>query len=238
MKKKKENKETFTEVFDVEKDGKEKTLIVESQEKESKEDKPIKKNQLNKEKKVFLGIVIVMISMLAFFGIFYFVINSPQYREYKGVEFQLVKEGKLLFYRTFIPIIYNDKPANYNFYLRTDPNIQKLVEFNSSNISLKKIVVINQQGNFSCNGYGAIAIANLANLYKIIGANVITDPNATCDSQSRYNYINIIKGEKTKVNVYGKDNECFEIQVKDCEILKGTEKLMLEIFVEFNKEED
>lgn len=231
MKKKEESKKTFTEVFDIEKNGKEETLVIEAQE----ENKPIKKDQLKKEKNLFVGIVLVMMSILVFFGIFYFVVNSSQYRNYKGVEFQLIKEGNLLFYKTYVPVIYNNKPVNYSFYLRIDPYTQKFVEFNSSNISLRKIVVINQQGNFSCSGDGVISMANLANLYKVIGAKVLSDPNATCDSQSRYNYINIVKGEKTKVNVYGQNNECFEIQVKDCEILKGTEKLMLETFVELNK---
>lgn len=235
MKKKKEQtKEKFTEVFELEKDGKKKTLVVEAEEKNM----PTPKDQLKKEKKIFKGIIVVMLLISLFFGVFYWVISSSQFRDYKGIEFQLTKEGSLLFYKTAIPVIYNNKPVDYNFYLRIDPNIQKFVEFNSSDIELKKIVVLNKEGDFGCEGDGIIALANLANVFKAIGANVITDPNATCDAQSRYNYINVIKGDKTKINVYGQDNECFEIQVKDCEILKATEKLMLETFVEYNKQEE
>ncbi len=238
MGKKKQNKgktkEEFKEVFELEKDGKSKTLVVEGKEESS----PIPKDQIKKEKKMFKGLILTMVIILLFFGAFYWVVTSSQFRDYKGIEFQLIKEGSLLFYKTAIPVVYNNKPANYNFYLRIDPNLQKFVEFNSSDIELKKIVVINKKEDFVCEGDGIIALANLANLYKAIGANVITDPNATCDNQSRYNYINIVKGDKTKINVYGEDNECFEIQVKDCEILKATEKLMLETFVEYTKKEE
>jgi hypothetical protein len=166
---------------------------------------------------------------------FYWIVTSSKVRNYKGVEFEVQKEGDIFLYKTSIPTVYNGKETRYNFYLRTDPNLLRRVKFNAPNLSIKPIVVINFDENLTCNGYGSIALTNLANQYKVAETKVISDPEASCDPEGRYNYVSIIAGDETKVSVYGINNECFEVQVKDCEVLRATEKLMLENFVEINK---
>ena len=84
-KKKKTSKkgEKFSEIFEVEKDGKEK--IVETHGFE--EEKPDSKDQLKKEKKIFLGIILTMIGFVAFFAATYFISDSFNHFTVEGVKF-------------------------------------------------------------------------------------------------------------------------------------------------------
>jgi hypothetical protein len=232
----KDNQESFSEVFDLEKEGKEKTIVVESTE-EHKESKP-SKEQLKKQKKVLIGVFITMFCLIAMLVIFYSLVRYSKTIDYKGVKFEQVKEGNLMLYQTAIPYLYKGKIVPYNFYLRKDPRTQEKIEFNDTGIGLRKILVINGSSkDINCAGDGVIAVANLVKLYEVMGAKVIKDENATCDNESRYDYVNIVKGNKTRVISYGDNQDCFTIEVKDCEVLMGVEKFMLESFVEFNKEE-
>ena len=93
-------------------------------------------------------------------------------------------------------------------------------------------MVINQTSNFNCNGDGIIGVANLLKLYNVLGVDVISDQNATCDSKERYVFLNIKDGNETKIEQTGKT--CYEIQVNSCDILSATERFMLETFIEAN----
>jgi len=68
-----------------------------------------------------------------------------------------------------------------------------------------------------------------------MGADIKDDSNAnesniTCDEQGRYNYINIKKGDETKIEKIGP--ACYEMTFSDCEILEVTERYMLKMFVQ------
>ena len=190
------------------------------------------KNQLEQEKKQLrnvllgLGIFVVLIIAVVFF------INSIKSFEYKNTKWDIVKEGDLIFYNTKIAL-FNENGEhyqNYNFFLRNDPRKSK-VDFNGE-LEIKKLAVINSEEEFNCNGDGIIAIANLRQLYDILGTKVIRDENATCDSEGKYMYIYLKSGDKTKVEQT--DSTCYDIIINDCEILEGTEKFMVETFAKIN----
>ena len=145
----------------------------------------------------------------------------------------MIKEGQITLYQTTFPF-YKDgeKIADYNFYLRTSPNELKDVPFNG-NLTIKKNVVFNPNDELNCDGDGIIAVANIVqNLYGYLNATVIRDENATCDSLGRYSLINIKTANSTGINQTG--NSCYDINVANCEILKATERYMLEGFVKIN----
>ena len=119
---------------------------------------------------------------------------------------------------------------NYNFFLRNDPRKSK-VDFNGE-LEIKKLAVMNSEEEFSCDGNGIIAVANLRQLYEMVGTKIIRDENATCDSEGRYIYINLKEGEKTKIEQIGK--ACYDIVINNCEILEGTERFMVETFAKIN----
>ncbi len=174
-----------------------------------------------------IGIVILLILMITF------MFKSISSFEYQGVDFKLIKEGDLLLYNTKIPVIYNGENAEYNFYLRNDPRkLGEEIEF-EGNMLLTKNLVIKSDNDFQCDGDGVIAVANVVNLYRILGVNVIKDENATCSETGEYSYIDLKTSNTTMVEQIGPS--CYNVHISDCEILKGTERLMLEIFIKFHE---
>jgi hypothetical protein len=252
-KKKKEDdkevqKENISEIFEIKKDGNEEVVQTHAVEKvdgkqevshsfikAEREEKAPSESQMKKEKKIFMGIIFVMLGLvLVFFSVF-MIINYTKNFEYKGIGFYIDKEdiAGVTLYRTSLPItINNGTEGDYNFYLRKDPRALKDITFDG-NLTIKKNMVINMTDNFNCDGNGVIALANLANLYRIMGANVMKDENATCDAEGRYMFLRIEGGNETKIEQFG--FSCYNIYINNCEILEGTERFMIETFSEIKK---
>ena len=191
------------------------------------------KTQIEQERKQLrnvllgLGIFVILIVVAVFF------IHSIKSFEYKNTKFDIVREGDLILYNTKVALFYEkgENYMNYNFFLRNDPR-KSNVNFNGE-LELKKLAVINSEEEFNCDGDGIIAVLNLRQLYEILGAKVIRDENATCDSEGKYMYINLKEGEETKIEQTG--TACYDILINNCEILEGTEKFMVETFAKVNK---
>ncbi len=201
----------------------------------SDEVKKMESNKKNSQNKTLRNVIIVVIFLGVFFLIVYYFINSVREFEYSGITGNVVREGNLIFYQISIPVTYKGEKVPYNFYLRNDPRKLDNVPFNGR-IEFLKNVAIKGEGDFNCNGEGIIAIANLARLYEVLGADVINDETAECDTQGRYMLIKIKEGEKTEIEQVGL--ACYEIRINNCEILKGTERFMVETFIEFDKIKD
>jgi hypothetical protein len=191
-----------------------------------------KKEQLKEHTKILKWILIIIgLFFLLMVGL-YFYENSSNHFEYKGLDFIRIREGNLILYNIAFPVYSvdtNEHMADYNFYLRTNPQELEKVPFDG-NIVIKPNMVINVMDDFNCNGYGVIAVANLAKLYQeLLGVKVIKDPNATCDDQGRYTFVQILSGDQTQIVQTGPS--CYDIYVNNCEILPATEKFMAETFL-------
>ena len=173
-----------------------------------------------------LGIILAIV-----LGI-YFFIGSVRHFEYRGVTFDVVQEGQLVLYKTSLPVLYEGVVVPYNFYLRNDPRKLKNIPF-EANMTYLPYLVINLTEDFNCDGDGMIGIANLLKQYQILDIKVLRDENATCDTNERYSFIQIQSGEETSITQFGPS--CYTINVDDCEILKVTEKLMVENFIEIER---
>jgi len=174
---------------------------------------------------VFLGFVVIIIAyLIASYYITHF--------EYEGIKFEIVKEGDLIFYKTSLPVIYQEEKRMYDFYLRNDPRELEEIYFYGK-LHLIDNLVLNSSEDFHCDGDGVIAIANLANLYQIMGAEVIQDPTAECDPEMRYSLLNIQVGNTTHIEKSG--DACYEMFINDCEILEATEKFMIDTLIELHK---
>lgn len=231
-------KEEVCEIFEIEKDGKEK--IVESCGVE--EEKVASKKQITNEYKIFKAVIIIMMFFILMFLAFLWIINSVNKFNVGGVVFEVDKKdlAGVTLYRTSLPVQGKSTmtgkmvTAEYNFYLRNDPRMLKAkIDFDGGIASIKKNMVINMTNSFNCNGDGMIGIANLLKLYEITGTIVIKDKNATCDREGRYAFLNIQEGEETRIDQFGP--ACYNLYVKDCEILKGTERFMLDTLIEVNR---
>jgi hypothetical protein len=200
---------------------------------ETEEDPSLKKDR-KKENKV-LRVV------LLFIGIFFLVLviafismKSSNHPKYGGLTFNAIQQGQLQLYQTSIPTIHNGSVATYNIYLRNNPReLLKKVPFKGEIDSLD-VTVINITKEFECNGDQVIAIANVLNVYSAINKKIIKDENASCDGTGRYMYVVVQPGEKTRIDQFGPN--CYNIQIKGCEILAGTERFIIELLAKANSD--
>ena len=160
----------------------------------------------------------------------FFISNSVNNFEYKGVKFQKVDE--VAPYKTQFPVMHKGNIVPYNIYLRNDPRKLDKIEFDGE-MNLIENIVINSTGDFNCNGDGIIAIANLVQFYEILGTNIFKNETLSCDDEKEYTFIQIQEGIETKIEQFG--YSCYNININNCEILEGTERFMIESFVEVNK---
>jgi len=242
---KKEKKVIEDEIFQVEKNGEEKIV----REEILSEPKTPSAEQLKKEKKTLIKVVIVLMGFILMFIAFYLVNYYSTHFTVEGVKFEVDKTTLLgvTLYKTTIPGMINDegnftagiygasKQVYYRIWFRNDPRLLTNVPFDGEIVLLKNIV-LNMTDSFNCNGNGIIAIANLQKVYNLIGATMIKDKNATCDEAGRYTFLRISEGNETKITEYNQNGECYEIGINNCEILPATEKFMLELLIKINEE--
>jgi hypothetical protein len=235
VKKKSKKKDSKTkkveEIFELEKDGKTKTVkgVGKVEEKKSS------KKQIKNQNKILIGFFVI-VGILAIFGVSYFLFSYNQTNfEYRGIDFKLVKEGNLYFYNMIIPLTGEQgQKIDFNIYTRTDPRkTEKEVPFIGGEIALKQVLILNSTEDFVCDGDGAISVGNLANVYSAIKTKVLKDTNASCDPEGRYAYLLITKGEENKIEQVGE--ACYVASVKDCDILKVSERFVYETLVRVNK---
>ena len=254
-------KEEINDVSDVEKDKERESEVLDSEEKSEKDYKEdlVKNNEDNKEKviedneaeadekvtgeqekdmdkqlkKIFL---VIGFLALIFLGVFLFI-NSVRHFNYKGIDFDVVKEGELILYRTALPVKHSTGTGKvilteYNFYLRNDPRKLKDLPFDGE-FSLKENLVMNFTENFNCDGDGVIAVANLMNLFNLLKTNVTTDEDSECDPEGGYTFLRLQSGNETSIEQF--NTNCYNLNINNCEVLEVTEKYMVEIISELNK---
>ncbi len=199
--------------------------------KEIKEPNP---EEAKKHNKIARNFILFVGGVIVFFAAWMFISYNQTHFDYRNVDFEKVKE--IAPYRTSIPVKYNSgitgaavQDIDYYFYMRNDPRNLDDIPFLGS-LSIQKAMAVKSSEDFNCNGDGIIGMANLAQLYQAIGTKVMKDDNATCDNQGRYMFLEIVKGNETKIEQNG--SSCYVMSVANCEILGATERLMIETFVE------
>lgn len=209
-----------------EEDKEEKGITDEVTKKTSEESKQLKK--------VF---VVIGILTVFFIGVFLFI-NSVRQFTYEGVDFNVIKEGELILYQTSLPVnsekvfATNAIIGDYNFYLRNDPRKLKNLPF-EGDLTLMKDLVINFTGNFKCGGEGIIAVANLMNVLEVLDVNAVKDETAGCDPDGRYTFLQLQPGDETSIEQFGPS--CYNLNINNCEVLEVTEKYIVGLLSEINK---
>ena len=220
-------KKEVSEIFELEKDGKEKIIQTHAIE----EEKAPSGEQIKKENKLFRNIIIVMIGFTLMFFVVYMIINSMKHFEVQGIKFEIVREGKLTFYKTSLPVMYQGNLATYNFYLRNDPRgLEKRVPL-IGNITFRKNMVLDvTTEDLFCTGDWTIGLVNVQNLYDILDTNLLVK-NKTMNYMplSDYMFVTINKANQTEIRQIS--GYSYKINVANCEILPAFERLMLETFI-------
>ena len=196
-----------------------------------------KKENVKNQSRILKNFIIGMVSIIVLIFLIVLLVNTMNRFEYQGIKFKIVKfcdsNPCLITYNTEIPVIYKRENTTYNFYLRNDPRkLAENVPFNGS-LVFRSLMIINSTSDFNCEGKGIIAVANLLNLYEITRVKVGKDENATCDDAGRYMFVNLRESNETSIEQVGP--ACYNININNCEVLEGTERFMIETFVEINK---
>jgi hypothetical protein len=220
-----EKKEKVCEIFKVEKNG-EKTIKACGIE----ETKIATKGQIKSENKILKNVLIWLGVFFFIFILIFLAINASMNFEYKGMDWDILKEGEVIFYHTSFPMIDDGKNVNYNVYLRNDPRKLEDIPFDGE-LNLLEMMVINSSNNVNCDGYGGIAIINLQQIFETFGTTLMKDPNAICDSQNRYMFVKIQEGDVTEIEQIGPT--CYNLNVNNCEILEVTEKFIVETLAKY-----
>jgi hypothetical protein len=208
------------------KDEKVEETKVEEPEKKEEQTEKEKEKQIKHQNNILKGMLIIVGVIVVIIVAWFVIAQSVRTFEYKDLDFEIVQEGELIFYRTGLPTMYQGQLTEYSFYLRNDArDLDKSVPFTGV-LDLKSTAVLNMESDFSCEGKGVIAVANLLKLYKFVDVDVLSDENATCDPESRYTFIQILEGNETKIEMTGQS--CYNIYINNCEILEGTERMMIE----------
>ena len=184
-------------------------------------------------KKSYIGIFVLIAAVaLGVYLIYSFVNFSPGF-EYRGITGNVVKEGNIIFYKTSLPVVYQGNEQDYFFYLRNEPKELDKIPFDGK-IEFTKNLVIQSPDEYelACNGYGTIGIMQITTFFNLMGAEVGKDTDAICVGNGEYTLLTLKKGNETRIDQVGPS--CYDIQVKDCEILEATEKFLLEGLIEAN----
>lgn len=192
--------------------------------------------QIKQENKILRNLLIgIGIFIAIFLGGYLFIDNLRNF-EYKGVEFQTVSfcDSKpcLVLYQTSFPVMHNGEVLPYNIYLRNHPKDLEKIPFNGS-MNLYDEIVIDSPDNLNCDGDGIISMANIMNFYRILEVNVFKNETLTCNENAGYTHIKIKEGNETRIDQTAWS--CYEISINNCEILEGTERFLLESFVDVHE---
>lgn len=228
-------KESFYEIFEIIKKGKTKVV-----KKFGSINQPvINKDQAKKENKVLKIILIVLGSIILGTVLGYIYSVQASSFEYEGVEFNIEKEKGITWYHTSYPTRLNGKLINYNVWLRNDPRKTGKIPF-EGDFSLRSVMVVNLTQDFKCGSDGIKAMGNFKLFMDYNGismgyaSSVENESLRKCDEQGRYSYVQIEEGQKNSIEKTGPS--CYTINVEDCEILKATERFLLEGIIEINKQ--
>ena len=224
----KKTKKKVTEYFDVKIKGKGKTIKAEGAEVIS--DNVTKKDE-GKENKILLGIFLTIVILMAVVLIFFYIASSLSHFVYRGVAFNIVKEGDLILYQTSFPVVYQDKNLSYNIYLRNDPRKIEKVPFNG-NVVFNGNLVLNVSNDLNCDGKGVLAVANFLKL-EIFRMNIFKNESLGCDPNGKYTFVNIESANESGIEQFGP--ACYNLNVNNCEVLDVTERFMIESFVKANE---
>lgn len=209
----------------------------------------IGKNQKEKENRILIWFFIIV---LLVFGVFlgsYFYVQEAKILEASGIEFVKEDHNDLELYHARFPVFYNAR-ANYNLYLRENP------EKNDVPIDIEEwgfyrdVIISTSPEAFKC-GKSMVSSSNLAMFLgqaagrKTKGA--VNDLDASNESGLEFancsnavNETTVIMIEKSDTpRIYqSEDNEdCYIIEIGECENIKATEKFILGVIAEVNEVE-
>lgn len=224
-KKKKVKKEKVCNTFKISDGEKEETTVSCGQ----IEEKHASKKEVQNFSKILFNVLAFLAFLLILFFSIYYLVDSSKSVNYKGLEYQKLQVGEVLFYHAQIPYLKDLENTKYNVYLRTNPKkISRDIPLEGEAISWKQLVVTNYSTDgLVCEGNSIIAQANFNQILSDgVGLTLIGNNTVSCDEENRYMYLSIEAGDETKIEKIGES--CYRLEFTNCEILEVTERFLLE----------
>lgn len=190
---------------------------------------------------LWVGIVIIIIA-LVIAGLIYTYSKSKSF-EYAGLNFVKTRMGEVVFYHAKILLFNSDGVAvnYYNLYLRNDPRTLEDIEIYGKIRMMKKVILASD--GLECED-GGLAGGVLGDMLGILGVKVhpaTTNKTAAEEQDIRYVSCNLTEGvyvdatglifkpgNVTEIRQIRQD--CYEVTVKECDILRASERFTLGIY--------
>jgi len=204
-----------------------------SEKEESPKKERKREDKLLRDFMIILGVILIG----GFIGIFLLGKGGEETFEYRGVNFSVVTfcDAKpcLKTYNTKLPVVSKGEKADYNFWLRNDPRkLEGEIPF-AGDLELGSEMDLSVTYGLTCEGYSSVAMDNFGTVFGVSGIKINELESPVCGSDQGHMYVTIQEGEVTSVEKTG--DSCYTINIKECEILKGTERFLYEALVEVNK---
>ncbi|MEX0920153.1 MAG: hypothetical protein WDZ69_01055 [Candidatus Pacearchaeota archaeon] len=203
------------------------------------EKKPANKSSGKKyeQEKVVRNVVILSVVIILGVLVFSFWINRDKTEisefEYEGINFGEIEfcnpEGCLKTYGTKMPVNYRGGEANYTFYFRNNPKIFDDVVPFEGELELRKNVALNITYGRECGGYSKVGVENLGRMMGVFGMEIFKGNETEGKNATS---LLIREGSQTKISQTG--NSSYIMDISGCEILRGTERFMVEMLKTLN----
>jgi hypothetical protein len=231
------NKEEICEVVDIVK-GKKETEKIFCKEVE-KEEKPVAKEEIERERRQLKIVIITMIVIIALFLIIFLLLNASKKFDYNGLKFEKLKQGTVTIYHTQLNMMRLDKIlVNYDLYLRNDPHQLESNESNNTKDITIDFVRQNETNLFIDSSLNDcpesnVAMFTLSNFLSSLGmnlkANSLSQMNETFYSGFNERNAFIIQRTNYTESSIKQNGRIYTLNIANCDTNKIVEKFVLMI---------
>lgn len=195
-------------------------------EKTDKEKKLELKNLKKRQEKQIRVFIVVMISLLIFIFIIYAFIQATLKFSYTGLEFEKVRQGDLILYRTSV----------FPIFLREDPRVLRDIPIEGKIILQKNIGIGGEKDVLEECEDSTLAATTLSIFYGRSGLQTFSASTnkaeaeefdvtyVECNLNNDYSVILLKKGEENKIS---KKASCYILEAKDCEVMNIAERFIV-----------
>jgi len=212
----------------------------------------IKHEHPKKEKgeKTFKAILIVLIIIAVGFLIFVFVkdyVNlKPSEFDYHGLQYTKIREGGIDMYKTSALLFKNGEQFIYNLVIRHDPKELDKIPVDINGSIYKKLYISYDPVTVRCKDvplsswrlgdfFGALGVNASGALHNLPEDATEAEKESvkTCADSLDATVVLIREGNESKIYRDAMYKDCIIVDVKDCEVLQSSERLVLAMIDNF-----
>ena len=196
-----------------------------------------RKSKKEKQEKEIRLILIFMIVVVSCMFLFYFIIQKMNSFNYLGISFKKTKLGNINFYVGKFPLskLTGNAIGDLSVYFREDPRKLENIKIDGEILLKRKVALAVGAYELRCedkvlagatlsrflNGFGISSFGATTNKTEALELN---RTYVSCNDTA-YSVIIFKESNESKITKIGKD--CYQLDIKDCEIMNVTERFMI-----------